>query len=50
MRVLKVRRVVLDQIGVETVSFDPAVLKIFYFKHEVRATNVTDFNKFYWQP
>ena len=34
MRVLKVKQIVSDWIGVDFIVFDPAVPEVFYFKHE----------------
>ena len=50
MEVFKVRRIVLDEIGVDSIFLDPAVPAIFYFKHDVGASNVINFNKVYLQP
>ena len=47
MGVFKVRPIAYDQIGVDSILFNPAVPEIFYFKHDVRASNVINFNKFY---
>ena len=46
MRVSKVRAIVLDYIGINSIALDPAIPEIFYFKHDVRASN----HNFYWQP
>ena len=35
MGVFKVRSIVLDYIGVDSIRFDSAVSEIFYFKHEL---------------
>ena len=40
---LKLRRIVLDSIGVESIRYDPAVPEIFHFKHNVGASNVIIF-------
>ena len=38
------------KIGVVSILFYSAVPAIFYFKHDVGASNVIHFNNFYWQP
>ena len=47
MGVFKVRRIVLDSIGVDSILFYPVVPEIFYFKHDVGASNVINFNNFF---
>ena len=43
MRVFKVKRIVLHQIGVDSILFDPAVPEIFYTKHNLLASNYIGF-------
>ena len=50
MGVSKVKRIVLDWIGVDSILFDSAVPEIFYFQHYVGASNVINFNNSFWQP
>ena len=50
MGLSKVKLIVEDLIGVDSIVFDPSVAKIFYFKHDFGATNVVNFIGFYWQP
>ena len=40
MGVSKVRAVILDKIGVDSILLDPAVPEIFYFKHHVGASPI----------
>ena len=49
MGVSKVRSIISDEIGVDSILFDPSIAEIFYFKHEVGASRVMNFNNFYWQ-
>ena len=41
MEVFKVRRIVLDEIDVDSILFDPTAPDIFYLKHDVGASNAT---------
>ena len=50
MGLSKVTPITLDLISVDSIVFDPAILEIFYFKHDVGDFNVLNFNNFYWQP
>ena len=43
MGVFNIRQIVLDYIVIDTTLFDPAVSEIFYFKHDVGASNNTIF-------
>ena len=50
MGVFKVRQKVLDMISVYSILCDPPIAEIFYFKHDIGASNIINFNTFYWQP
>ena len=43
MRLFDVRRIILDQISIDSIFYDPAISEIFYFKHNVEASNVIVF-------
>ena len=43
IRVSKVRRIAKDLTSVDYILFDPAILEIFYFKHNVGDSNVINF-------
>ena len=45
----KVRPIAYDYISVDSILFDPSVQEIFYFIHDVGASNAKNFNNFYWQ-
>ena len=50
MGISKVEPIILDQINVDSILFDPSVAEIFYFKHDVGDSNDINLNNFYWQP
>ena len=50
MGVSKVGPIVLEEITIDSILFDPSVAEIFYFKHDVGDSNVINFNNFFWQP
>ena len=50
MWVFEVKRIVVNYIRVDSILFDPAVSKIFYFKHLVGASGVINFNNFIGDP
>ena len=50
MEVPEVRSIVLDQVSVGSIHFDPSVAEIFYFKHDVGDYNVINLIVFIGNP